>query len=178
MLSACPPPGTTPPGAPTVPQLPARLGTCLTGSRPLVLTDEGPAQPKAGAAELRAIREADLHRALTRLAETGTEVRAGRYSLVGPRQDPADRLAETQAVIHRCRWAPCITTFDNTEVDAPALRPQLARLFAALDTGEIHGIVAASQVDISPFHDTYAHFLSVLRARRGFLALARDETSI
>ncbi|MGW3930872.1 hypothetical protein ACWECC_22635 [Streptomyces microflavus] len=166
--------------APTIPQVPTRLGTWATGSRPPVLTDEEFPQPKvqAGAADLRAIREADLHRALARLADTGTTVLVGRYSLVGPRQDPAGRLAEAQAVIHRRRWTTSITTFDTTEGHAQALRPQLARLFAALDAGEIHGIVAVSQADISPFPDTYAHTLTVLRARRGFLALARNETSI
>lgn len=166
--------------APTVTQVPTRLGTWATGSRPSVLTDEEFPQPmvQAGATDLRTIREADLHRALARLADTGTAVQVGRYSLVEPRQDPADCLAEAQAVIHRRHWTTAITTFDTTEVDAPALRPQLARLFAALDAGEIHGIVAVSQVDISPFPDTYAHTLSILRARRGFLALARSETSI
>lgn len=166
--------------APTLLQPPTRLGTWATGGRPAVLTDEEPAQPKvqARAAELRAMREADLHRALAQLAGTGTAVRVGRYSLVEPHQDPADRLAETQAVTHRRRWATSITTFDDTEAGDPALRPQLARLFAALDAGEIHGIVAVSQVDISPFHDVYADTLTILRARRGFLALARNETSI
>ncbi|MDX3275234.1 MULTISPECIES: hypothetical protein [Streptomyces] len=166
--------------APTVLRPPARLGTRTTVSQPPALTGEAPVQPRvrAGAAELRARREADLHRALARLADTGTAVRVGRYSLVGPRQDPADRLAETQAVVHRRRWTDSITTFDITGAGGPALRPQMARLFAALDAGEIHGIVAVSQVDISPYHDIYAHTLAVLRARRGFLALARSETSI
>lgn len=166
--------------APTVLRPPARLVTRTTSSWPPALAGEPPVQPRVqgGAAELRARREADLQRALARLADTGTAVRVARYSLVGPRQDPADRLAETQAVVHRRRWTDSITTFDDTGVGDPALRPQMARLFAALDAGEIHGIVAVSQVDISPFPTVYAHTLDALRARRGFLALARSETSI
>ncbi|MEU6349898.1 hypothetical protein ABZ896_11290 [Streptomyces sp. NPDC047072] len=166
--------------APTVLRPQARLVTRATGSRPPALAGEAPVQPKVrgGAAELRARREADLQRALARLADTGTAVRVGRYSLVVPRQDPADRLAETQAVVHRRRWTDAITTFDDTGAGDPALRPQMARLFAALDAGEIHGIVAVSQIDISPFPDIYADTLAVLRARGGFLALARSETSI
>lgn len=103
--------------APALLHLPARLGTWATSARQGVLTDGKPAQPRAraGAAELRAIREADLHRALARLADTGTAVRVGRYSLVKPRQDPADRLAEAQAVIHRRHWVTSLTTVDNTE---------------------------------------------------------------
>ncbi|MEU3975165.1 hypothetical protein [Streptomyces bacillaris] len=159
---------------------PVRLRTWATGGRLPARTDLEPAQPRAkgSAAELCAIREADLRRALGRLSETGTVVRVGQYSLVKPLQDPANRLAEAQAVIHRCRWTTTITTFDDTEAGDPALRPQLARLFTALDAGEIHGIVAVSQTDISPFPDIYARTLTILRARRGFLALARNETSI
>ncbi|MFI0813839.1 hypothetical protein [Streptomyces echinatus] len=127
---------------------------------------------------MRARREADLLRAVARLAHTGTAVRIGRYSLVEPRQDPADRLAETQAVVQRCGWTTSITTFDDTGVGDPELRPQMARLLAALDAGEIHGIVAVSQVDVSSFDDIYARALALVRARGGFLALARSETSI
>ncbi|MFD4592975.1 hypothetical protein [Streptomyces rubiginosohelvolus] len=159
---------------------PTWLRTRASGGRLPARTDLAPAQPRAqiSAAELCAMREADLRRALGRLSETGTVVRVGQYSLVGPRQNPADRLADAQAVIHRRRWTTTITTFDDAEAGDPALRPQLARLFTALDAGEIHGIVAVHQTDISPFPDIYACTLTILRARRGFLALARNESSI
>lgn len=164
----------------TIPQPSPRLGARAFGIRPRVLTDEKPARHTvpADTAELRGMRETDLQRALDWCANTGTAVQVGRYSLVEPRQDPADRLAEAQAVIQRRRWTTAITTFDETDAGDPALRPQLARLFAALDAGEIHGIVAVSQLDISPFPDIYGHTLALLRARRGFLALARNETRI
>ncbi|MFF8992500.1 hypothetical protein ACF09H_21695 [Streptomyces sp. NPDC014983] len=168
------------PFAPAGLRLPTRLDAWTTNSRPPAHTREAPPQRlvRPGAAELRARREADLHRALARLANAGTAARVGCYSLVEPRQDPADRLAKAQAVVHRRRWTTSVTTFDSTGAGDPALRRQMARLFAALDAGEIHGIVAVSQVDISPFHDIYEHTLAVLRARSGFLALARSETSI
>ncbi|WP_331746579.1 hypothetical protein OG923_33690 (plasmid) [Streptomyces halstedii] len=158
---------------------PARLGARVAGGRPPALTAEAPVQPTAriDTADLRARREANLHRALARLADAGTAVRVGRYSLVARHQDPTDRLAETQAVIHRRGWTAPITTFDEIGVADPALRPQMARLFAALDADEIHGIIAVSQADICLLRDMYAHTLAILRARGGFLALARDETS-
>ncbi|MFK0142689.1 hypothetical protein [Streptomyces murinus] len=150
------------------------------GMPPHALVDKAPAQRGAptSAAELRAMREADLDRALARCARTGAAVRVARYSLVEPGQDPTVRLAQTQVVVCRRHWTTAIVTFDRTGDGDPALRPQLGRLVAALDTGEIHGIVALSRVDISPFDESYARTLAVLRARRGFLALARSETSI
>jgi hypothetical protein len=131
-----------------------------------------------GAAELRAIREADLRRTVDHVVSGGQPVRVGRYALVDSRHDPASRLAQTQSVVHRRGWQSVITTVDSSGDDDPALRPQLARLITALSTQEIHGIVAVSQVDISSHHDAYAALLAVLRARSGFLALARPETSI
>jgi hypothetical protein len=135
-----------------------------------------PAGP--GAAELRAVREADLRRTVDHAVSGGQPVRVGRYALVASRHDPALRLAETQSVVQRRGWQAVITTVDSSGDDDPARRPQLARLITALSTQEIHGIVTVSQVDISSHHDTYAALLAVLRARGGFLALARPETSI
>ncbi|MFF7400658.1 hypothetical protein [Streptomyces murinus] len=154
--------------------------TWATGTAPHTLTDRTPVQPEArtSAARFRAVREADLDRALAWHSGIGTAVRVARYSLVEPGQDPTVRLAQTQAVVCRRHWATSIVTFDRTGDGDPALRPQLGRLVAALDTGEIHGIVAVSRIDISPFDEHYARTLAVLCARRGFLALARSETSI
>ncbi|MFF5019489.1 hypothetical protein [Streptomyces sp. NPDC001165] len=164
--------------APDLFRPPVRPGSPRRGSRPPLHAGEDPLREKASAAGLRALREADLHRTVERLAAAGTSVRVGRYTLVEPRQDPADRLAQTQAVVRRQGWQATVTTFDSTGVSDPAIRPQMARLYAALCRGEIHGIVAVSQVDISAFHDVYADTLTVLRARGGFLALARHETTI
>ncbi|MER5549537.1 hypothetical protein ABT072_45870 [Streptomyces sp. NPDC002589] len=124
------------------------------------------------------MREAVLSRAVERLAATGTPVRVGRYTLVEPGQDPACRLAETQAVVDRLSWQAPITTFDSTGMTDPAIRPQMARLYAAICRNEIHGIVAVSRTDISTFSCVYADTLTAIQARGGFLALARHETAI
>jgi hypothetical protein len=160
--------------------LPAATGLRFAGPpvpgriRPAVV--RGPAGP--GAAELRAIREADLRRTVDHVVSGGQPVRVGRYALVDSRHDPAPRLAETQSVVHRRGWKSVITTFDNSGADDdPAHRTQLARLVTALGTQKIQGIVAVSQVDISSHHDTYANLLAVLRARSGFLALAHPENT-
>lgn len=155
-------------------------GSLPTGNRQPALTTATLVREKAqhSAAELRAMREADLRRAVERHTADGTFVRIGRYTLVEPGQDPADRLVQAQAVVLRFGWQDTITTFDDTGVSDPAIRPQMARLYAALCRGDIHGIVAVSQVDVSTFRDVYTDTLTLLRARGGFLALARSETSL
>lgn len=165
---------------PAVPRPLARPGGPPMDNRLAAQTGVAPLREKArcSAAELRAIREADLRRAVERHAASGTSVRIGRYTLVKPGQDPADRLVQALAVVRRFGWQDTITTFDDTGVSDPAIRPQMARLYTELCRGEIHGIVAVSQVDVSTFHDVYADTLTLLRARDGFLALARSETSL
>jgi hypothetical protein len=113
-----------------------------------------------------------------RLTAVGTPVRVGRYTLVGPHQNPADRLAQTRAVVLRHGWQDIVTAVDTTGMSDPAIRPQMARLCTALCRGEIDGIVAVSQVDVSAYPDVYAHTLATVRARGGFLALAHSETSL
>jgi hypothetical protein len=122
------------------------------------------------------MREADVDRALERLAAADTPVRVGQYTLIRPDQDPACRLTQTQNVVDWRRWEASVTTWDSTGMTDPALRPQLARLFTALCQGEIHGIVAASRSDISTFDEVYESTLAAIRARGGFLTLARSET--
>ncbi len=51
--------------------------------------------------------------------------------------------------VHRRRWTTSVTPSTEPGV-APTLRLQMARLFAALDASEMHGIVVASRVDITP----------------------------
>jgi hypothetical protein len=126
---------------------------------------------------LRTAREADVDRALERLAAVGTPVRVGQYTLIEPNQDPASRLAQTQAVVARRKWEARVTTWDSTGMTDPALRPQMARLFTAIWDGQIHGIVAASRTDISTFDEVYESTLAAIRARGGFLTLARHETT-
>lgn len=160
------------------PVQPVRTGALRTSSGPPVHTAAGLLREETSTAQLRAVREADLNRAVERLTAACTSVRVGRYTLVEPGQDPADRLAETQAVVHRLSWQAPITTFDSTGMTDPAIRPQMARLYAAICRGEIHGIVAVSHADISTFHSVYADTLTAIQARGGFLALARNETTI
>ncbi|WP_189957973.1 hypothetical protein [Streptomyces alanosinicus] len=163
---------------PSVSYLPARPSALHTSSRPPLHTAGGFLREEANTAQLLALREAFLNRAVQRLAATGTPVRVGRYTLVKPGQDPAGRLAETQAVVHRLSWQAPITTYDSTGMADPAIRPQMARLYAAICRGEIHGIVAVSRVDISTFPCVYADTLTAIQARGGFLALVRNEIAI
>ncbi|MET7490284.1 hypothetical protein [Streptomyces sp. NPDC005538] len=159
------------------PSAPARRGTLHTVGRTLLPTLTGSGWPAGRAARLRDVREADVDRTLKQLAAVGTPVRVGRYTLIEPGQDPAERLAQTQAVVTRRRWEAAVVTWDSTGMTDPALRPQLARLFTAICHGEIHGIVAASRTDISAFDEVYESTLAAIRARGGFLTLARSETT-
>ncbi|WP_434598491.1 hypothetical protein [Streptomyces sp. A5-4] len=54
----------------------------------------------------------------------------------------------------------------------------MARAYAALRHGEIHGLVAASRVDNSSCDATYEQELRRLRAVGGFLHLALDATRL
>jgi hypothetical protein len=155
-----------------------RSGALPAGVRQPAHTRSALGGEQVTAANLGSLREADVRRAVQHLAAVDTPVQVARYVLVNPHQDPADRLAETQAVVIRRGWQATITTFDDTGVGEPSCRPQMARLCAALSRGEIHGIVAVSQVDISAFPALYANALADFRARGGFLALARRETSL
>lgn len=155
----------------------ARCGPLRTVGRSLRPTLTGSSRPASHAARLRAMREADVARALERLAATDTTVCVGQYTLIEPDQDPACRLTQTQNVVGRRRWEARVTTWDSTGMTDPALRPQLSRLFTAICDGEIHGIVAASRTDISTFDKVYESTLASIRARGGFLTLARSETS-
>lgn len=159
------------------PSAAARRGTLHTVGWSLLATLTGSGRPASRAARLRAMREADVDRALERLAAAGKPVRVGQYTLIEPAQDPACRLTQTQSVVGRRRWEASVTTWDSTGMTDPALRPQLARLFTAICHGEIHGVVAASRTDISTFDEVYESTLAALRARGGFLALARSETT-
>lgn len=164
--------------APRVVRHPMRPGSPRSGGGPPLHSGGGFFSAQASAAELRLAREADIRRTVAGLTVAGTPVRVGRYALVESRQDPAARLAETQSVVHRHGWQAPITTYDSTGMTDPVARPQLARLCAEIRRGEIHGIVAASRMDISGFHSVYADALTIIRAYGGFLALARPETTV
>ncbi|MFI0776267.1 hypothetical protein [Streptomyces sp. NPDC021212] len=136
----------------------------------------GTARPMTSTERLRSLRLA-IYADVMRGIPPGP-VRVAQYALVRPGQDPADRLARTQALVTRETWNVAMTTFDDTGMTDPATRPQLARLYAAIRHGELHGIVATSRTDFSTFHDIYEDALTDIRVRGGFLALVCDETTL
>ncbi|MGW1895408.1 hypothetical protein ACWCP6_34985 [Streptomyces sp. NPDC002004] len=136
------------------------------------------ARAQTSTIRLRALREAGRANVMRRLAAAATPVRVGRYALVETGRDASARLSQTQEVIVREGWTPVLATWDDTGMTDPTTRPQLARLYAAIRRGELHGIVAASRSDISTFHSIYEDTLTDLRALGAFLALARDETTL
>ncbi|WP_326812407.1 hypothetical protein OIE62_07025 [Streptomyces scopuliridis] len=110
-------------------------------------------QPSSAAnRQLSALRRVQL---ATALRNVQGEKRFGLYVLVNPEQDPAPRLAAVQALATGRQWTVAIRAIDHTRPIDPAVRPQLARLLTALRQREIHGVVAASRVDISD-DDQYA----------------------
>ncbi|WP_326682033.1 hypothetical protein [Streptomyces sp. NBC_01237] len=131
---------------------------------------------RSSAAHLRALRETACSAVLRRLA--GRPVLVARYALVAPGQDAADRLAQSMGVVTREGWVAVVAAYDDTGMTDPATRPHLARLCTAIRRGELHGIVAPSRTDISTFHSAYEDALDTIRTCGGFLALARDETTL
>ncbi|MFI1408905.1 hypothetical protein ACH4Y0_03050 [Streptomyces sp. NPDC020707] len=127
------------------------------------------------ASHLVVLRRAQLERVLQGAAG---EKRFALYVLVGFRQDPAHRLAAAQAHATRQEWTVTDRTFDLTGPTDPATRPQLARLLAAARRREIHGILAASRIDISDSDLEYEAMLDQIRAVGAGLALAREETGL
>ncbi|MYR63637.1 hypothetical protein GTY54_48050 [Streptomyces sp. SID625] len=168
---------------PTLPPRATRPADRRSGARagrPPVHTGGGLLREAMSAQDLRALREAQLNRALQHLDASGTTVRVGCYALVGPGGDPGVRLRETRALANRLGWAPGprLVTYDSTGMTDPLIRPQLARLLAAIGREDIHGIVTVSRTDITDFPTAYLDVLAAVQARGGFLALARDETGL
>lgn len=124
------------------------------------------------ASRLGLLRRAQLETVLRGVAG---EKRIALYVLVGSRQDPAPRLASAQALATRQGWTVSDRTFDATGPTDPATRPQLARLLAAARRREIHGILAASRIDISDNDREYEAMLEHIRTLGAGLALAREE---
>ena len=131
-------------------------------------------QPSSAAnRQLSSLRRVQLEAALRNVRG---EKRFGLYVLVNPEQDPAPRLAVVQAFATRRQWTVAIRAIDHTGPTDPAVRPQLARLLTALRQREIHGIVAASRIDISDDDREYEAMLHQMRALHAGLALACEET--
>ncbi|MYS33606.1 hypothetical protein K388_05947 [Streptomyces sp. KhCrAH-43] len=100
--------------------------------------------------------------------------RVALYVLVKDNSSAADR----RAVAARAGFEVAETYVDDEWKADPAARFALARAYTALRRGEIHGLVAASRVDISSCDSVYEQELHRLRAAGGFLDLALDETCI
>lgn len=134
-----------------------------------------PPRPNTAAEHLSRQRRNQLD---TALQGVQGEKRFGLYVLVTPRQDPAPRFAAAQALATQRGWTVVTRTFDLTGPTDPATRPQLARLLTAVRQREIHGVLAASRVDISDNDTEYEAMLLQLRVLGSGLALARDETDL
>jgi hypothetical protein len=130
---------------------------------------------RLAAGDLRALRRAQLQRAVGRCAG---EPRFAVYVLVPEHGDPAPRLADAHGFAARQGWAVAEWAVDVTGPTAPGTRPQLARLLAAARRGEIHGILAASRVDVSDDDREYEAVLRQLQSLGVGLALAREETGL
>ncbi|WP_328689978.1 hypothetical protein OHA74_12695 [Streptomyces phaeochromogenes] len=128
--------------------------------------------PGAKAVELRALREAFRRAVVEEI--TGPVVTA-LYVLVRPDQDPAARLAVARATADRAGYSVAKVLVEEAWTEDPGLRPRLAYALTAMRQGAIHGLVAASRVDVSPHDGLYEAELRRLRGAGGFLHLALDE---
>ncbi|MFD7615563.1 hypothetical protein [Streptomyces sp. NPDC059802] len=155
---------------------------------PLLLARQpAPAPPAAPAAESRPATAAERSRWLSALRlqilrslTTGIPgpPRVALYVLVRDNSSAADRRAIALAHAGRAGFEVAETYVDDEWQSDPGTRFALGRAYAALRRGDIHGLVAASQVDISSCDSVYEHELHRLQAAGGFLALALDETRI
>jgi hypothetical protein len=89
-----------------------------------------------------------------------------------PRFEVANGAAEANG------WSVGPRYLDVTGDTDPGVRPQWAMVHKALADGEIDGVVAASQTDISTHDEWYRQQLLLLRDRGGFLGLARPEAAL
>ncbi|WP_405814682.1 hypothetical protein OG241_08785 [Streptomyces sp. NBC_01390] len=131
--------------------------------------------PRSTDVALRALRES-----FRRAAEedvTGPVVTA-LYVLVRPDQDPAARLALARAAAGRAGYAVAEVLVEETGTDDPVLRPRLAYALTAMRQRALHGLVAVSRADVSPYDGPYESVLRSLRSAGGFLHLDRDETRL
>lgn len=128
--------------------------------------------PRAKAVDLRALREAFRRAVVEEI--TGPVVTA-LYVLVRPDQDPGPRLAFARAAAHRAGYTVAEVLVEEAWTEEPALRPRLAYALTLMRQGTIHGLVAASRIDVSPHDGLYEAELWRLRGAGGFLYLAHDE---
>ncbi|MFF7644089.1 hypothetical protein [Streptomyces canus] len=98
------------------------------------------------------------------------------YVLVRPEQDPAERLAVAHDAAARHGYTVVEVLVEDAWQTHPGLRPRLARAHALLRQELVHGLVAASRVDISCDDTLYESQLQRLHSAGGFLHLAHDET--
>jgi hypothetical protein len=129
------------------------------------------------AQRLRLLREKDQRAALAGCRRVLVAVYVlARSDSTG--NDVERRMHEALGAANRRGWQVAFRAVDVTGDLAPDLRPQLARVHAALTGGQIAGVVSASRVDISPDDGLYTDELNWLRSRGGFLGLARNEAAL
>ncbi len=128
--------------------------------------------PGAKAVDLRTLREA-FRRAI--VEEITGPVMTALYVLVRPDQDPGPRLAVARAAAHRAGYTVAEVLVEEAWTEEPALRPRLAHALTLIRRGTVHGLVAASRIDLSPHDGLYEAELWRLRGADGFLHLAHDE---
>ncbi|MEW1760482.1 hypothetical protein AB0393_28720 [Streptomyces cyaneofuscatus] len=146
-----------------------------------------PTSSAAGSGERRPVPAAEGSRWLSALrlhilrsltATISGRPRVALYVLVKDSGSATDRRAIALAHAARAGFEVAETYVDDEWRADPAARFALARAYTALRRGEIHGLVAASRVDISSCDSVYEQELHRLQAADGFLDLALDETRI
>ncbi|MEV6421709.1 hypothetical protein [Streptomyces sp. NPDC051662] len=153
----------------------------------LLTRRSAPAPPVAAADESRPVSAVERSRCLSALRlrilrslTTGISgpPRVALYVLVRDNSSATDRRAIALAHAGRAGFEVAETYVDDEWQSDPGAGFALGRAYAALRRGDIHGLVAASKVDISSCDSVYEQELHRLQAASGFLDLALDETRI
>jgi hypothetical protein len=122
----------------------------------------------------------DLRLSILRSLTTGVpgQPRVALYILSSDSSSAGERRAVALSHAGRAGFEVSETYVDNAWKSDPVGRSVLARAYTALRRGEIQGLVAASQADLSSCDSMHEGELRRLRAAGGFLHLALDETHI
>ncbi|WP_093802098.1 hypothetical protein [Streptomyces sp. Wb2n-11] len=161
--------------APTAHALPPLARRSTTAPARALADEDWPLSRAERSRRLRALRLSIL-RSLT--AGVTGRPKVALYVLVRDGGDPGERRVVALAHAERAGFEVTETFVDDAWKSDPEGRPVLARAYAALRRSGFHGLVAASQVDISSCSSVYEQELHRLHAAGGFLHLALDETQL